>query len=915
MDLEVKPNKWVLPNRIGYNKYAYNTFHPSKYPKKDKKQGCACSDDVCEVPSDTVSLFPQQRIVRDFIQVNSPYRGVLLYHELGSGKSAASIAAAEGYVGKKKVYVFTPASLAQNYENELMKISKIGLNMKKSWSQVRVPKDAATQKLMMEKYAISPKFIKADGLVWLPLYNDDIPDADIVSGGKKFSSMAPDDKKKIEETIKHIIRNRYTFVSYNGLTQKLVAELKKSGFDNSFVIIDEVHNFISRVVNGSKLARGIYNEIMDATNCKMVLLSGTPIINNPYEIASLINMIRGKMEVYKFKLLKSSIEPTDNIIIESLQLIDFYKYIDSVHFDNVSKTVHLTLLPEGYVRQMGSRDTSNSHIVVSDWKMTKKALLEAIIKHLKEKTSLHLNSTKTKPDLDYALPNTKDDFDELFIDMSDRENPKTKNMDLFQRRILGTLSYYKTSGTEFFPTVLPNKINYLDMTNHQISVYADVRMRERAMDAANKIRGFSSGQNGVLSDKSSVYRAFSRMVCNFAFPDDISRNFPQDVRKMMKIQEGQDTEKGEDSESDDEENDKKVNKMDKKREKEEYQKSLDDSLSKLVSSDYLDKEQLQNMYSPKYAKMLDDIKKSPGTVLIYSQFRMMEGIGIFSKVLERSGYKEITLKKTGTGYVFEDMSVFDKKYNNKRFVIFNSDREKTNILMNLFNGAFTLLPEGIMNQLKENVDNYEDQMYGKLVKMMMITQSGAEGISLKNVRRVLIMEYFWNSVRIKQVIGRAVRTCSHEMLPVEERNVEIFTYIMRFTKEQMMADFTLRRQDNEMTTDQHIYNLAVKKENIINEFLNMLKSSSFDCIINSIQNQPLQNGYKCYNWAINSNENDLSYTNEIGSDSTILKQRKFQVLKKQTGRVVSKDGIKFVLIDDQLYDYYSYKNAGILLKV
>lgn len=451
------------------------------------------------------------------------------------------------------------------------------------------------------------------------------------------------------------------------------------------------------------------------------------------------------------------------------------------------------------------------------------------------------------------------------------------------------------------------------MTNHQLSKYNQVREKEMRMDEIKK--KFSRGAAKGGDEKNSVYRAFSRMVCNFAFPDDISRNFPQDVRKMMKIQEGQDTEKGEDSESDDEENDKKVNKMDKKREKEEYQKSLDDSLSKLVSSDYLDKEQLQNMYSPKYAKMLDDIKKSPGTVLIYSQFRMMEGIGIFSKVLERSGYKEITLKKTGTGYVFEDMSVFDKKYNNKRFVIFNSDREKTNILMNLFNGAFTLLPEGIMNQLKENVDNYEDQMYGKLVKMMMITQSGAEGISLKNVRRVLIMEYFWNSVRIKQVIGRAVRTCSHEMLPVEERNVEIFTYIMRFTKEQMMADFTLRRQDNEMTTDQHIYNLAVKKENIINEFLNMLKSSSFDCIINSIQNQPLQNGYKCYNWAINSNENDLSYTNEIGSDSTILKQRKFQVLKKQTGRVVSKDGIKFVLIDDQLYDYYSYKNAGILLKV
>jgi len=447
------------------------------------------------------------------------------------------------------------------------------------------------------------------------------------------------------------------------------------------------------------------------------------------------------------------------------------------------------------------------------------------------------------------------------------------------------------------------------MTNHQISLYADVRMKERAMDNANKMRGMSN-QNGALSDKSSVYRAFSRMVCNFAFPEGINRHFPQDIRKLMKVQLGNDED---DDEDEDDAN--KAKKENKKNEKEEYQKSIDDAFNKLSTSDFLTKENLEKLYSPKYAKMLDDIKKSPGTVLIYSQFRTMEGIGIFSKVLEATGYKEIVLKKTASGYVVDDMKVFNKKYDNKRFVIFNSDREKTNILMNLFNGSFSLLPNTIINQLKENVENYEDQLYGKLVKIMMITQSGAEGISLKNVRRVLIMEYFWNSVRIKQVIGRAVRTCSHEMLPKDERNVEIFTYLMKFTKDQMMKDFTLRRQDNETTTDQHIYNMAIKKESIINEFLNMMKSSSFDCIINSIQNEPLKNGYKCYNWAINSNDNDLSYTNELSQDGTILKKRKYQVLKKQTGKVVTNDGIKFVLIDNKLYDYFSYKNAGILLPV
>ena len=37
MDLEVKPEKWILSNKIGYNKYIYNTFHPSKYYTDEQK--------------------------------------------------------------------------------------------------------------------------------------------------------------------------------------------------------------------------------------------------------------------------------------------------------------------------------------------------------------------------------------------------------------------------------------------------------------------------------------------------------------------------------------------------------------------------------------------------------------------------------------------------------------------------------------------------------------------------------------------------------------------------------------------------------------------------------------------------------------------------------------------------------------
>jgi len=305
MNTEVKPDEWILENRIGFNKNIYNTFNRKNYKDLNKKESCKCDEEKCDIDIKTVSLFPHQRILRDYIQFDSPYRGILAYHELGSGKSAASIAAAEGFIGKRQIYVLTPASLAKNYENELMKISTIGLNMKKSWSLLKIKGMVKSKKLIekLNDYGINTKFIKKDNLVWIPLYNNDMDDeVDIIQKNINYNSITKQDKQKIDETILHIIRNRYTFISYNGLTQKMISDMGKKMFDNSFVIVDEIHNFISRIVNGSKLARAVYNNLMKAENCKMVLLSGTPIINNPYEIATLINLIRGQMKINNLKL-------------------------------------------------------------------------------------------------------------------------------------------------------------------------------------------------------------------------------------------------------------------------------------------------------------------------------------------------------------------------------------------------------------------------------------------------------------------------------------------------------------------------------------------------------------------------------------------------------------------------------------
>ncbi len=912
MDIIVKPKEWVLPNRIGYNKKIYNTFNPSNYavatPTKAVKPACKCTDDTCDLEDSYVKLLRQQKIVKDYMQYDSPYRGILLYHELGSGKSIASIAAAEGYVNLKKIVIMTPASLSQNYENELLIASKIGRDLKKTWTQIKVNKKSVEMmKELSDKYAIAEKFVKKNGLVWIPLYKGDIDGAEIVIEKIKYNSDTRY-RAELDVSINHILRNRYTFINYNGLTEKMIKELGAKPFDNAFIIIDEIHNFISRIVNGSRLAKSIYIHMMNAKGTKLILLSGTPIINQPHEIATLINLVRGPIKEFNVDLLKKSNAPDLKAIVEHLQADNLYRYVDSI--DYTETTMTFTLIPDNFKRL----DDNGTTITKDTWAFSQEDVIKRVVESLNKANIVKL-SIKNKVIINEALPTDKVIFNKLFIDDSSgsgsggRGDDKViaiKNEDLFKRRILGTISYYKTTGSDLFPRMLPTISHELFMSDHQIKKYLEVRLIEIRMDDRKKLfKGKGGGD-----DIGSVYRAFSRMVCNFAFPDEIARVFPNDVRVLMKkeLKEMANVD-SDNADIEDADAAKQLNKD----VVAAYSEQLDAAMNKLVKQDYLTIDKLRDVYSPKFAQMYEDIRASPGSVLVYSQFRMIEGLGIFKEVLNRQGFAEINIVNNEEfGYMIDDMDIFDEQYDNKRYVIFNSDRTKTNILMNIFNGNSKALPKVIQEQLS-HINLEKEQMYGKVVKAMMITQSGAEGISLKNVRRVLITEYFWNSVRIDQVIGRAVRTCSHKSLPVADQNVQVFTYLMNFTKKQLNDNPTLRSKDKEITTDKHIYNIAKSKEGLVNSFLKMLKAASLDCVIQSDVNHPLANGYKCYNWPINVNDNELSYTNNINDDKKILQFKNKQHIRKDRGQVVLKNGKKYVILKDKLYDYYSYVNAGLLI--
>ena len=220
------------------------------------------------------------------------------------------------------------------------------------------------------------------------------------------------------------------------------------------------------------------------------------------------------------------------------------------------------------------------------------------------------------------------------------------------------------------------------------------------------------------------------------------------------------------------------------------------------------------LYSSKIKGIIDNIYNSTGIVLIYSQFidggvvpmaLALESIGFTrfgtktSNLFKNAPHKQIDATSYVTKDEMDDPSLF---------------RPAT---YTMITGDTALSPDKVYD-LKNLTD--EDNKNGEKVKVVIISMTGAEGIDFKNLRQVHILEPWYNLSLIEQIIGRAVRTCSHKQLPFKERNVEIFLY------------GTLMNESNEESVDLYIYRLAELKAVQIGRVSRILKETSVDCILN-----------------------------------------------------------------------------------
>tara|TARA_B110000259_G_scaffold188470_1_gene247804 strand:+ start:913 stop:2637 length:1725 start_codon:yes stop_codon:yes gene_type:complete len=182
----------------------------------------------------------------------------------------------------------------------------------------------------------------------------------------------------------------------------------------------------------------------------------------------------------------------------------------------------------------------------------------------------------------------------------------------------------------------------------------------------------------------------------------------------------------------------------------------------------------------KYNNIYENILKNNGCCMVYSQFINNYGLLSFVEFIKQKGY-----------------TLYDKVSKNiNSYAIIKGDI------------AFSERSE------IQNSFNSPDNNNGNIIRILLVSSTGAEGLDLKYIKSVHIMEPYWNMSRVEQIKFRAIRYRSHEIFKPEDRTVKTYIYLSYM---------------DQKTTDEDIYDIAKRKQNDIDDYLDIIKKSSIDC--------------------------------------------------------------------------------------
>jgi hypothetical protein len=681
-------------------------------------------------------LAPHQLFVRNFLSVMTPYNSLLLYHGLGTGKTCSAISVAEemrDYMTQvnavKKILVVASVNVQDNFRKQLFDFKKLKFNRE-------------TRQFMI-RGCTGTKLLKEVGA------NVELTDLT----ERNVESV----KASIVHRITRLIHANYEFMGYIELANLVhritttkegpeAVRAIKHEFNNRLLIVDEIHNVRSdeeakdaKDAKGAKGAKGakdakkgtsvseeLYKLVRYADNLRLLLLSGTPMYNDPREIVWLLNLMN--VNDRRATISVSDVFDRDGNLLQingrnvgaELLRIKSTGYISVVKGEN----------PYIFPYRMYPREFAPEH-----------SFLMCRDRH----PTLQLNGTPI-PDplqhLDLYL-NPVGAYQEAVYDyIIDR-----KRLDM------------SADATSFGSFLLKQPIEALNMVYPSVEFDKLVARRPRPQ---------------VLED-ATVSAADVALIKHMDIKGLLG---DAGLRRVMKYEESEDGAR--------------IFNF-------EYKPNTLTNYGRIFSHAEIGK------YSSKIASICAQIERANGIVMIYSEY-IGGGAVPIALALEEMGF---------TRYDNDVKSLFKTAPVSQRFVGATKKRFAAKYAM--FTGDKQLSPDNRAELEALTTDNE----HGQRIKVVIISKAGSEGIDFKNVRQVHIMEPWYNMNRIEQIIGRAVRNCSHSDLPFVDRNVQLFLYgtLLPGTPDMEAADL-------------YVYRLAESKAAQIGQVSRILKENAVDCLLN-----------------------------------------------------------------------------------
>lgn len=238
---EILGEDYVEEGNPNYNIYRKKEFYDYRLEKQEDK------------PTFAGQLMKHQTIISRFISSYTPYQGILLMHEPGTGKTCSSIAAIEKIRRetnsfKGALVIMKGDNLINNYINELVFTCTC---------EEKFDNKCTKGKYIPDKY-----------------YTDELTEEQ--------------KKRRINKNISDFYEFQ-TFEVFNRYIKKKKKETLIKQYSNRIIVIDEAHNL--RISDEESQYESIHYFLHIVKDCKIILLTGTPMVDRPEEIASIMNLI------------------------------------------------------------------------------------------------------------------------------------------------------------------------------------------------------------------------------------------------------------------------------------------------------------------------------------------------------------------------------------------------------------------------------------------------------------------------------------------------------------------------------------------------------------------------------------------------------------------------------------------------